>query len=106
MVSTVGWWARFVKRVNRARLIMKWFLLADNCPFREEGIQIGYFHEHNERVKYFKWQVAIKLCVPTKQQAEEHYADLSKKPFFGGLTTFFSSGVTCIFAACVFTVVY
>eukprot|EP00013_Stygamoeba_regulata_P029472 CAMPEP_0177645760 /NCGR_PEP_ID=MMETSP0447-20121125/9420_1 /TAXON_ID=0 /ORGANISM="Stygamoeba regulata, Strain BSH-02190019" /LENGTH=64 /DNA_ID=CAMNT_0019148263 /DNA_START=23 /DNA_END=213 /DNA_ORIENTATION=+ len=29
--------------------------------------------------------VALKFLKPTKEFAEKHYADLSKKPFFGGL---------------------
>jgi len=36
--------------------------------------------------------VAIKVIVPTKQLAEKHYADLSSRPFFGGLVKYFSSG--------------
>lgn len=36
--------------------------------------------------------VAMKLLKPTSAQAAEHYADLSKKPFFPGLVAFFSSG--------------
>lgn len=38
---------------------------------------------------------AMKLTWPTKEKAEGHYADLSKKPFFGGLVNFFSSGPVC-----------
>ena len=34
---------------------------------------------------------------PTKEMAQSHYADLSKKPFFGGLVDFFSSGpIVCM----------
>jgi nucleoside-diphosphate kinase len=41
--------------------------------------------------------VGLKMVWPTKQMAEEHYADLSKKPFFPGLTSFFSSGpIVCM----------
>ena len=36
--------------------------------------------------------VAMKMLTPTKAQAEGHYDDLKSKPFFRGLTTFFSSG--------------
>ena len=32
------------------------------------------------------------MVTPTKQMAEEHYSDLSTKPFFPGLVKFFSSG--------------
>ena len=36
--------------------------------------------------------VALKMVTPTKKMAEEHYGDLSTKPFFPGLVNFFSSG--------------
>ncbi|KAA0146065.1 hypothetical protein FNF29_08276 [Cafeteria roenbergensis] len=36
--------------------------------------------------------VALKMVWPTKEMASKHYADLSSKPFFNGLTDFFSSG--------------
>lgn len=36
--------------------------------------------------------VGMKLLHPTEEQAASHYADLAKKPFFGGLVKFFSSG--------------
>jgi nucleoside-diphosphate kinase len=39
----------------------------------------------------------MKLTVPSLALAEQHYADLSAKPFFGGLTQFLSSGpVVCM----------
>ena len=31
--------------------------------------------------------VAMKLCSPSKEHLEKHYADLSDKPFFKGLVT-------------------
>merc|ERR1712000_574817 len=36
--------------------------------------------------------VGLKVVKPTKQFAEQHYADLSKKPFFPSLVNYFSSG--------------
>eukprot|EP01120_Amphizonella_sp_Union-15-10_P002508 TRINITY_DN1277_c0_g1_i1.p1 TRINITY_DN1277_c0_g1~~TRINITY_DN1277_c0_g1_i1.p1 ORF type:complete len:225 (+),score=35.31 TRINITY_DN1277_c0_g1_i1:48-722(+) len=36
--------------------------------------------------------VAIKMLTPTVPFAEEHYSDLSNKPFFSGLVKYFSSG--------------
>lgn len=36
--------------------------------------------------------VGLKMLTPTKEKAEGHYADLSSKPFFGGLVKYFSSG--------------
>jgi nucleoside diphosphate kinase len=36
--------------------------------------------------------VAIKVIHPTKEFAAKHYEDLKDKPFFNGLTTYFSSG--------------
>jgi nucleoside-diphosphate kinase len=41
--------------------------------------------------------VGLKMVWPTPEMAEEHYADLSQKPFFAGLTKFFSSGpIVCM----------
>jgi nucleoside-diphosphate kinase len=50
------------------------------------GKIVGRFEERGYKM------VAMKAMVPTLARAEEHYADLSKKPFFGGLTKFLSSG--------------
>ena len=36
--------------------------------------------------------VALKLTRPTKEKLEEHYKDLSSKPFFPGLVAYMSSG--------------
>ena len=41
--------------------------------------------------------VGLKMVWPTKEMAATHYQDLSKKPFFGGLVEFFSSGpIVCM----------
>jgi len=41
--------------------------------------------------------VGLRMEWPTKEKAAEHYADLSKKPFFPGLVNFFSSGpIVCM----------
>jgi len=37
----------------------------------------------------------MKLIKPDKEFAAKHYSDLKKKPFFGGLVDFFSSGPVC-----------
>lgn len=47
-----------------------------HCSFEQKGYKL----------------VAMKFLKPTSAQAAEHYADLSKKPFFPGLVAFFSSG--------------
>ena len=36
--------------------------------------------------------MAIKLIVPTKEFAAQHYDDLKERPFFNGLCDFLSSG--------------
>merc|ERR1740130_1790772 len=38
---------------------------------------------------------AMRVMTPSKEKAAGHYADLSKKAFFGGLVNFFSSGPIC-----------
>ncbi|GMI30235.1 hypothetical protein TrCOL_g5511 [Triparma columacea] len=41
--------------------------------------------------------VGLKMVWPTEEMAQNHYADLSKKPFFPGLVKFFSSGpIVCM----------
>ena len=60
---------------------------------KPDGVQRGIVGEIISRFekKGFKL-VAMKLIHPSKAMAEEHYADLKNKPFFPGLTTYFSSG--------------
>jgi len=60
---------------------------------KPDGVNRGLVGEIIARFekKGFKL-VGLKMLVPTKAQAEAHYADLSSKPFFKDLTTFFSSG--------------
>jgi nucleoside-diphosphate kinase len=60
---------------------------------KPDGVQRGLIADIIGRYerKGFKL-VAAKLVHPTKAFAEEHYADLKEKPFFGGLTDFLSSG--------------
>ena len=37
----------------------------------------------------------MKLCQPGKAKFEQHYSDLSSKPFFKGLVEYASSGPVC-----------
>ncbi|OJJ95488.1 hypothetical protein ASPACDRAFT_81967 [Aspergillus aculeatus ATCC 16872] len=39
--------------------------------------------------------VAMKLCSPSQQHLEQHYADLSDKPFFKELVSYMLSGPIC-----------
>ncbi|KAK2748495.1 nucleoside diphosphate kinase [Myotisia sp. PD_48] len=39
--------------------------------------------------------VAMKLVSPSKEHLEQHYADLSSKPFFPGLVSYMLSGPIC-----------
>ncbi|KAE8150114.1 nucleoside diphosphate kinase [Aspergillus avenaceus] len=39
--------------------------------------------------------VAMKLCSPSKDHLEQHYADLKEKPFFPGLVSYMLSGPIC-----------
>jgi nucleoside-diphosphate kinase len=59
-------------------------------PDGTERTQVGGIVERFES-KGFKL-VALKMITPTKEQAEGHYSDLSKKPFFGGLVSYFCAG--------------
>lgn len=55
------------------------------------GDIIGRFEKRGYKL------VGLKMVWPTLEKAEAHYADLSKKPFYPGLTKFFSSGpIVCM----------
>lgn len=65
---------------------------------KPDGVERGLVGEIISRFekKGFKL-VALKMTTPTLEFAQKHYADLSSKPFFGGLTKFLSSGpVICM----------
>merc|ERR1712193_275381 len=63
---------------------------------KPDGVQRGLVGQIIERfeTKGFKL-VAMKLCMPGKAMFEQHYADLSKKPFFAGLVDYAASGPVC-----------
>mmetsp|Transcript_14829 Transcript_14829/g.21887 ORF Transcript_14829/g.21887 Transcript_14829/m.21887 type:complete len:221 (-) Transcript_14829:47-709(-) len=65
---------------------------------KPDGVQRGLVGDIIARFEKRGYKlVGLKMVWPTKEMAETHYADLSKKPFFGGLTKFFSSGpVVCM----------
>jgi len=60
---------------------------------KPDGVQRNLIGEVIKRFEAKGYKlVGIKLLTPSKQMAEKHYADLSSRPFFGGLTKYFSSG--------------
>jgi len=60
---------------------------------KPDGVHRGYVGEVISRFEEKGYKlVAIKVVVPTKDFAEKHYSDLSKKPFFPSLVNYFSSG--------------
>jgi len=60
---------------------------------KPDGVQRGLIGKIIQRFEEKGFTlVAMKLIWPTKEQAEGHYDDLKTKPFFKGLTSFFSSG--------------
>jgi nucleoside-diphosphate kinase len=65
---------------------------------KPDGVQRGLIGDIISRFEKRGYKlVGLKMVWPTKQMAEEHYADLSKKPFFPGLVSFFSSGpIVCM----------
>eukprot|EP00744_Colponema_vietnamica_P000275 GILI01000491.1.p2 GENE.GILI01000491.1~~GILI01000491.1.p2 ORF type:complete len:163 (+),score=63.40 GILI01000491.1:40-489(+) len=60
---------------------------------KPDGVQRGLVGKILKRFeqKGFKL-VALKFLQPTRELLEQHYADLSSKPFFGGLITYMLSG--------------
>merc|ERR1712083_205730 len=79
--------ARMVESANRERTFIM---------IKPDGVQRGLIGPIISRfeTKGFKL-VAMKLCSPGKEHMEQHYADLSKKPFFAGLVEYASSGPVC-----------
>uniref|UniRef100_A0A7S2R098 Nucleoside diphosphate kinase n=1 Tax=Eucampia antarctica TaxID=49252 RepID=A0A7S2R098_9STRA len=65
---------------------------------KPDGVQRGLIGDIIGRFEKRGYKlVGLKMVWPTLEMAEGHYADLSKKPFYGGLCKFFSSGpVVCM----------
>ena len=65
---------------------------------KPDGVQRGLVGDIIARFEKRGYKlVGLKMVWPTEQMAQDHYADLSKKPFFGGLVKFFSSGpIVCM----------
>eukprot|EP00527_Entomoneis_sp_CCMP2396_P008001 CAMPEP_0198152866 /NCGR_PEP_ID=MMETSP1443-20131203/61525_1 /TAXON_ID=186043 /ORGANISM="Entomoneis sp., Strain CCMP2396" /LENGTH=233 /DNA_ID=CAMNT_0043818999 /DNA_START=174 /DNA_END=875 /DNA_ORIENTATION=- len=65
---------------------------------KPDGVQRGLIGDIISRFEKRGYKlVGLKMVWPTPDMAEAHYADLSTKPFFKGLTKFFSSGpVVCM----------
>jgi len=63
---------------------------------KPDGVQRGLIGEIISRFEKRGFKlVAMKVVKPSKAFAAQHYADLSKKGFFGNLCNFFSSGPVC-----------
>jgi nucleoside-diphosphate kinase len=65
---------------------------------KPDGVQRGIVGDIIARFEKRGYKlVGLKMVWPSKEMAEAHYADLKGKPFFAGLTTFFSSGpIVCM----------
>lgn len=65
---------------------------------KPDGVQRGLIGDIIARFEKRGYKlVGLKMVWPTLRMAEEHYADLRKKPFYPGLTKFFSSGpIVCM----------
>eukprot|EP00536_Pseudo-nitzschia_multiseries_P008064 jgi/Psemu1/296786/fgenesh1_pm.198_\ len=65
---------------------------------KPDGVQRGLIGDIIARFEKRGYKlVGLKMVWPTLKMAEDHYADLSKKPFYAGLTKFFSSGpIVCM----------
>eukprot|EP00567_Pseudictyota_dubia_P014682 CAMPEP_0197457826 /NCGR_PEP_ID=MMETSP1175-20131217/47142_1 /TAXON_ID=1003142 /ORGANISM="Triceratium dubium, Strain CCMP147" /LENGTH=154 /DNA_ID=CAMNT_0042992287 /DNA_START=17 /DNA_END=481 /DNA_ORIENTATION=- len=60
---------------------------------KPDGVQRGLVGKIIERFEQKGYKlVAMKMTAPGRAQLEEHYADLSSKPFFGGLVDYMTSG--------------
>eukprot|EP00545_Synedropsis_sp_CCMP1620_P008136 CAMPEP_0119012514 /NCGR_PEP_ID=MMETSP1176-20130426/6843_1 /TAXON_ID=265551 /ORGANISM="Synedropsis recta cf, Strain CCMP1620" /LENGTH=216 /DNA_ID=CAMNT_0006965493 /DNA_START=52 /DNA_END=699 /DNA_ORIENTATION=+ len=65
---------------------------------KPDGVQRGLTGDIIARFEKRGYKlVGLKMVWPSLEMAQEHYADLSKKPFYPGLCKFFSSGpVVCM----------
>lgn len=65
---------------------------------KPDGVQRGIVGDIIARFEKRGYKlVGLKMVWPTEKMAADHYADLSKKGFFGGLCKFFSSGpIVCM----------
>jgi len=65
---------------------------------KPDGVQRGIIGDIISRFEKRGYKlVGLKMVWPTLEMAEAHYADLSKKGFYGGLCKFFSSGpIVCM----------
>lgn len=65
---------------------------------KPDGVQRGLVGDIVARFEKRGYKlVGLKLVWPTLEMAQAHYADLSSKPFYGGLCKFFSSGpIVCM----------
>ena len=65
---------------------------------KPDGVQRGLVGDIIARFEKRGYKlVGLKMVWPTEEMAAAHYADLSSKPFFGGLVKFFSSGpIVCM----------
>lgn len=69
---------------------------------KPDGVQRGLIGEIIKRFeqKGFKL-VAMKFTQPTEELLQQHYADLSKKPFFPDLVKFMAISPVCCMVSCV-----
>ncbi|KAK9486936.1 nucleoside diphosphate kinase [Lipomyces starkeyi] len=73
--------------------------MADEQTFiaiKPDGVQRGLISPIISRFEQKGYKlVGIKLTQPTKSLLEDHYADLTAKPFFPGLLKYMLSGPVC-----------
>merc|ERR1711964_29704 len=63
---------------------------------KPDGVQRGLVGQIITRFENRGYKlVAMKLCTPGQAHLEEHYSDLSSKPFFAGLVSYMNSGPIC-----------
>ena len=63
---------------------------------KPDGVQRGLIGQILARFEQKGFKLcAMKLVAPGRAHFEQHYADLSSKPFFGGLVDYASSGPVC-----------
>lgn len=94
--------AHWIDQGKKGNLLQGWFVYKKKTReqsfimIKPDGVQRGLVGKIMQRFETKGFKLAgMKLCMPGKGMFEKHYADLSTKPFFGGLVEYAASGPVC-----------
>merc|ERR1711991_801388 len=80
-----------LKNINKMSDVSRTFIMV-----KPDGVARGLVGEIISRFEKKGLKLtAMKMTSPTLERIQEHYADLSSKPFFTGLTEWFAGNARC-----------